>query len=109
MSTSALELLGQGLPSPRWGSCNVPVSRGPRLPVDRSGSLQPLVTARSLLVLAARCLGDLPNRVLSLSTAVLQTVWLSRLHLQLSLHRKILGAHDVTLTILDRPRVMEYL
>lgn len=71
--------------------------------------MQPLVTARSLLVLGVRCFGELPTGILPLATAVLQTVWLSRLHLQLSLHRKILDGHDVTLTILDRPRVMECL
>lgn len=83
--------------------------RGQRLQVDRPGSVQPFATARSLLVLAAGSFGKLPTRVLSLATVVLQTVWLSRLHLQLSPHRKILDAHDVTLAVLDRPRVIKCL
>lgn len=45
------------------------------------------------------------TRILSLAIVVLQTVWLYRLHLQLRLHRKNLDARDVTLAVLDRPRV----
>lgn len=44
------------------------------------------------------------TRILSIAVVVLQTVWLSRLHLQLGLHRKNLDARDVTRAVLDRPR-----